>query len=279
MENPVEQSERFFVKDGLLMVRESFQPHWLQGKQTIYEVVRVNSGIPLFIEDHISRFEESCNLMGYQINTCKVLKDIELCITNSRTTEKNLKFSAVFNELASVPPIFLSYFIPTKYPSQSDYKKGVTIELIYACRPSPNAKVENKSLRQQANEIIESKGVYEVLLVNEKGEITEGSRSNFFAVKNNQVFTAPSSDVLNGITRKKVVEICENQAIQCSEIPIHIEQLTSFEAAFLTGTSPKVLPIRQIGPHFLKTNHPLVLLIGALYDSKIEEYIYLTKNK
>ncbi|HCY00083.1 MAG TPA: hypothetical protein DG754_08090 [Bacteroidales bacterium] len=93
---------------------------------------------------------------------------------------------------------------------------------------------------------------HEALLVNDEGFITEGSRSNFFAVINNTLVTPPSKDVLEGVTRKMVIALAKQNSIPFQERPIHKRELDSFDGVFITGTSPKVLPITQIGNHSFK---------------------------
>ena len=58
-------------------------------------------------------------------------------------------------------------------------------------------------IRERPVRLISDNKLYEVLLVDRNGRITEGSRSNVFFVKGNKFYTGPSAMVLVGITRKK----------------------------------------------------------------------------
>ena len=111
------------------------------------------------------------------------------------------------------PELFI-FFIPYLYPAPDMYRVGVEILSLNEVRNQPNAKITNLSLRTLADKIISDKNVYEVLLVNQEGFITEGSRSNIFFIKDKVVFTPPTSIVLPGITREKVLEICNNLGIE-----------------------------------------------------------------
>jgi len=87
---------------------------------------------------------------------------------------------------------------------------------------------------------------FEAILVNEDGTVSEGSRSNIFFVKGNKLVTSPDSAVLLGVTRNKVAEVCESNGIEVEKRIIKIDELESFDGAFITGTSNDVLPIKSI---------------------------------
>jgi branched-chain amino acid aminotransferase len=171
----------------------------------------------------------------------------------------------------------LAFFIPHSYPTTAMYENGVSMLSLIATRPDPTAKISNQTLRVRANQMIAENNIYEVLLVNEDGLITEGSRSNIFFVQNDQVVTSPENLVLAGITRNLIIQICRNENIPFAEKKITYPDLGSFSAAFITGTSPKVLPVNKIDDFRYHTGNPVVLKIMRKYDEIIEEY--LAKNK
>ena len=86
----------------------------------------------------------------------------------------------------------------------------------------------------------------EAILVRD-GLITEGTHTNFFAVKDETVFTAPKSRlILEGITRKVVLEFCEKFKIDYREEFINKDDLKSFEEFFITSTTKEITPVTSI---------------------------------
>jgi branched-chain amino acid aminotransferase len=245
MQNPIDIGEPFFLYNSSILPTNEFHIDLLKGKCNLYEVVRVVLGKPLFFEEHFQRLANSCDQLGLQFNREETWWMLTSFLRNNFVTEKNIRIVLNFNGNKSYN--LVAYFINSHYPSETDYQLGVATELLPIVRENPNVKAENLSLRRQADELIKSKGVFEVILVNSFGEITEGSRSNIFLVKGNVIFTSPLNQVLEGITRKKVVQLAYENSIECIEQPIRVEELYTFDAAFLTGTSPKVLPINRIG--------------------------------
>jgi branched-chain amino acid aminotransferase len=152
-------------------------------------------------------------------------------------------------------------------------ENGVVCGLLHTERNDPNAKVVQAGLRETADRMISEKRYYEVLLVNKKGEITEGSRSNVFFLKDGIFITSPSEDVLPGITRQKALEIISKTGMKVIMKSISIDELTDVDGAFLTGTSPKVLPIRKIGDYTLCVKFPEINQMVMAYDGLIEDYI------
>jgi len=150
---------------------------------------------------------------------------------------------------------------------------GVKVGLLNAVRPIPHAKVQNPGLRDRANRKISEKGFFEVLLVDSEGHITEGSRSNVFFIKNETLYSSPVEDILEGITRIKVMQLCQNAGIKVVESAIDSTTLDQFQAAFLTGTSPMILPICAIDNIIYKTDLPLLIKLRELYNQLIENYL------
>jgi D-alanine transaminase len=86
----------------------------------------------------------------------------------------------------------------------------------------------------------------EAILVR-NGLITEGTHTNFFAVKEDTVFTAPLSNlILDGITRKVVLELCHQLKIKVNEEHIHKNELKNYNEFFITSTTKEITPVVQI---------------------------------
>ena len=241
---------------------------------TIYEVIRVISGIPLFMERHIERLETSARLIGYSIDSISnnIRQSIAELIKANDNPEKNIRI-VVYNMENTVPDYSI-YFIHSSYPTPEQYETGVHGILLKEERSNPNAKVVNSGYKERVAAALADANAYEALLVNSKDEITEGSRSNVFFIKNNEVLTSPKGNVLIGITRVYVFEICRDLGIEIIEKPISVSMLREMDGVFITGTSPKILPISTIDDmSFNSARNPVIKTIMTSYNDRIEEYI------
>lgn len=165
------------------------------------------------------------------------------------------------------------YQIPHSYPPEEAYEQGVDTVTLRAMRENAEVKYINSNLRETTNAIIKEKNVYEVLLVDDDDCITEGSRSNVFFVQGDTLCTAPLPYVLPGTSRKRVLALCEKDHIPVIERKVNLRELSSFDAAFITGTSPLVLPIRRIDDQLFNPSHPLLKRVMDAYFQLLEHHI------
>ena len=240
----------------------------------LYEVIRIIEGIPVFLEDHLDRLYNSARLTNsVKIPGPNLLEEmIKNFITSQNKDTGNIKLSFSFSDPSSQPRCE-RIFLPHYYPTHEEYTNGVKVGLLQADRPIPHAKVRNSEIRDRANKAISDNCLFEVLLIDAEDNITEGSRSNVFFIKDETLYSAPSDRILLGITWIKTMELCKEARINVIEASIPAKTLKQFDAAFLTGTSPKLLPISSVGDIVYPTDLPLLIKLQKLYNQLIENYL------
>lgn len=229
---------------------------------SVYEVIRLTGGQPQFLPEHYQRLENSLGSIGMAAPfSCeKLAKSIRELAEEGGISDHNLKLEV------DVSGHSILYLAPTHYPSAEQYAGGVRTELFRGERKNPNIKMMDQALRDATNAAIKEHGLYEVILVDRDGNITEGSRSNVFFIKKGEVFTSPLHQVLPGVTRGKIIDIVRSRGITVHEIPLAAADIGSFDAAFISGTSPKVLPIASVDDTAYDVNHSLLRDIMRWYD-------------
>lgn len=236
----------------------------------MYEVIRMINGTPVFFYDHIERLKNSVSLQKREMATdTDGLRRYILKLTDSeKLKEVNLKI--VFNYSESSSDFFI-YFIEPIYPSENHYKTGVKGILFNAERKDPASKVINHKLRSDIYHKLILEGAYEALLVDHKNRITEGSRSNIFFIRDNTLFTAPEELILNGITRKYIIEICREKNIRVIFEPVNANETEQYDSVFMSGTSPMVLPFSSVNDCSFNVKIPLIAELRKLYIDKAQE--------
>jgi branched-chain amino acid aminotransferase len=264
---------KYQIVDNDLIETNSFDNRADVFTKTVYEVFRIVSGKPLFIEDHLLRLVNSLKIIN-----CNYKVDIEfikskiylLCQSNSVFFgNMELKVNYYVNQL----PELQIGFIPHIYPTPAQYIQGVELVSLQIERDNPQAKVKDTSARIKANELLAQTRVYEVLLVNHQGFITEGSRSNIFFIKGGKVYSAPDELILSGITRKHVIKLLQRINIELINEPFKIDQLALAEAVFLCGTSPGVIAVSKIDQLNFSTKHPLIQQIIYEFNQEVSGYL------
>lgn len=249
---------------------------------SIYEVLRVKEKIPLFIEEHIDRFFFSSKITGIKnLPSRELIKEIfnMLIKNNPDIKEGNIKLLLNFPKNNRLKPDLYCYYIPHYYPSEDEYASGVTAVLLKSERRHVHSKVVDKKFRSVITQKINNENAYEVLLVNREGFITEGSKSNFFMIQEDRIVTPPEKDVLRGITRKYILRICKEYGLNLEEGKIHHKEINKYESCFITGTSPGVLAIKNIGHVPFNRENKLLEIVSAKYQSLVDKYIKINKLK
>ncbi|MFC2137041.1 aminotransferase class IV [Bacteroidota bacterium] len=242
-----------------------------------YEVIRIIENIPLFFEDHYIRLLQSINLLGIHVELNKedILNPIKQLINENEIRNGNIKI--LVNNSETGRNIYC-YFIKHIYPSELDYINGVNTLYYKAERINPNAKSVLLNLRQSVDKEKLLKKVYEVILVDKNDFVTEGSRSNIFFIKDDIIYTPPLYQVLGGITRKYVFEICERKNIKLIETKIEKNSLNNYSSGFISGTSSKILPIKNINGIDYNSNNHLLHIIIKEYDKEINKNLNSNKD-
>ena len=258
-----------FILNGELQPTEIFNNSLVYEGDSIYEVIRIIRGRPVFFSDHMVRLQTSALLQGkVMLATIEDLrKDITVIMRTEKQKEINLKI--VFNYYKKEN--YLIYLINSVYPTADLYKKGVRGTLFYGERKDPESKVINHKLRSEIYNQLLIGSAYEAILVNKDNNITEGSRSNIFLIKGNRLFTAPDETILKGITRKQIISICRENDIELEFSLINADRINDFECVFMTGTSPGLLPFYCIDNSYFKVNHQLITVIHDLYLTRVKE--------
>ncbi|WP_396152249.1 aminotransferase class IV [Clostridium sp.] len=239
---------KYFIYNGEIKEADQYENIKPTGSKLLYEVIRIIDGKPLFLKEHIERLENSIGLTEQEITINKegLSKDILELVKVNKVYEGNIKL------ILDKENIYI-FFIKHSYPSEEMYKEGVKTILYFGERENPNAKVINNQFREKVNSEIKSNNAYEAILVDRNGYITEGSRSNIFMIKDEVVLTAPLKDVLPGITRMKIIEACNALILKVEEKPISYNEINTLKGLFISGTSPKVLPINSVGDIVIKS--------------------------
>ena len=267
-----------FKLNGDLQPAESFDNSLVYEGDSIYEVIRMVKGSPVFFHDHMERLATSVKLQRKEhlADVPALRRDIINLTRSDRKKESNLKIVFNYNNGSGN---YLVYFIEPIYPSEEQYKKGVKGILFFAERKDPESKVINHKLRSSIYHKLILEGGYEALLVNENNLITEGSRSNIFFLKGETLVTAPDNVILNGITRKYILEICRGNQIKVELACVNVEDIPEYDAVFMTGTSPMVLPFYCIDDKSFNVKLPLMERLRQLYMVRAEESIRLFRSE
>lgn len=238
--------------------------HYADG---VYEVFRTYNGKPFRFASHIKRLKYSLNELNICFNDLKEFEFISLNLAEMNKIlpedfsvyiqiTRGVQFPRKHNyENNLTPTVFVSVSKIKDNSEQLD--KGVKIILeedirwtrcdVKSVSILPSTLAKTKAVNQNAYEAI----------FHRDNKITEGSHTNFFAVKDSVVYTAPLSNfILEGITREVVIELCAENKIKVIEDYIRVDQLKGFDEFFITGTTTEITPVIRIADSIVGNGLP-----------------------
>ncbi|HTZ53924.1 MAG TPA: branched-chain amino acid transaminase [Candidatus Acidoferrum sp.] len=114
------------------------------------------------------------------------------------------------------------------------------------------------------------RGFDEAILLNDRGDVAEGTGENIFVVKNGRLRTNDASaDVLEGITQATVVELARDRGIGVEIGRVAPDELFSADEVFFTGTAAEVMPIVQIDECVLPSARPVTGELQRAYAQAV----------
>ena len=160
------------------------------------------------------------------------------------------------------------------YFSFEQRQKGLRLQMSRWRRPGPDmAPVHAKAsglymICTLSRHEAEAKGYDDALMLDYQGKVAEATGANIFFVKDGDLLTPPADCFLDGITRRTVMALARREGVNVVERKIELDELASFEQAFLTGTAAEVSPIREIGDFTFEVGE-LSTHLMRLYDNEV----------
>lgn len=222
----------------------------------IYEVIRLYEGVFYTLKEHMDRLYRSLNevritIPWTQAELTALLEELvqKNAFTNDgqvylQITRGSAPRNHVFPE--QVTPNVVAYVKEAARP-MTTMKQGVTAFLADDIRW---LRCDIKSLNLLpavlAKQAAKEQGGYEAIF-HRNGVVTECSSSNVYLVKDGTIYTHPATNlILNGITRQRVVAICEANQLPLVEKAFSVEEIAQADELFLTSTTSEVTPIISV---------------------------------
>jgi len=138
-----------------------------------------------------------------------------------------------------------------KVADPSIAQEGITLFTVTVRRPPPDTLDQRLNCHSKLHEVIAlvqaiEAGADEALMLDPTGAVATCNATNFFIIKNEEVWTSTGEYCLNGITRELVIEIARNNGMKAFEKPFSLTDVYSADEAFVTGTFGGLTPVIQV---------------------------------
>lgn len=160
----------------------------------------------------------------------------------------------------------------------TDWGEGVRLAVAPQARHATGRFAGTKVLSWGFNlallEEAQSRGFDEVILLNERGEVSECTSANIFAIWGDRVWTPPlDSGCLPGITREILLKEIRLPGIEVAERRLHVQELERADEVLITSTTRNLLPVLEIEGVPLRRRGGAGSLLRRAFEAYIEEYV------
>lgn len=224
-----------------------------------FDYLRIYEGTPLFIEDHLDRFENSARMLGIDMPMSRdelTQHVLELVEKNAQDTAGlQLFLTGGYSEDGFTPaePNLIILQNPLPQVPDTYYEKGASLISHEYLRDLPQAKTTNYMMAVVLGKKMREVGATDALYYH-GDSIHETTRSNFFLVTHEDTIITASDHILHGVTRKHVLQVARTHW-QVEERQVTWHDLNNAKEAFITSTTKGALPIVKIDDLVINTGH------------------------
>lgn len=244
----------------------------------IFETMRAYNGAIFALDRHLDRLLRSAQILGLNgmpgkdvlENACQKLLEIN----SLRDARVRLTVSGGIPN-SPKPTVLITATAYDGY-DKSLYEMGMSAITLpgYRISNSPVSSIKSVSYLSSimARRQAVAAGCNEAILINEQRNITEGSFTNIFAVKDKTILTAPVNDgLLPGITRDYVIDIAREEGFIVIEQSINLDGIYQMDELFLTNSLIEIMPLIKVDEKIIGNGRPgpITSNLMALYRMRL----------
>jgi branched-subunit amino acid aminotransferase/4-amino-4-deoxychorismate lyase len=237
----------------------------------LFELARVYGGQPFYLTDHLQRLADGAALLGMPLPAAvpELIALVKTVIARNAYPHSAIKLYLTAGECGQ--PSGLSYaacqdftlhfmifedVVTPQHPEApyglAAYQVGQRLKIVPYEREMSMLKTTNYLAGFYAARQIAGAAYDDILFTHRDGYITEATRSNFFCVLDG-VLVTPKRGMLDGITRRVVLQLAAALQLPTDQRDLFPADLTRATEAFTTGSVAELMPVRSIDDHALAT--------------------------
>jgi branched-chain amino acid aminotransferase len=253
----------------------------------IWEGIRLHHGQFAFLDRHLDRLAQAAATTAIEIPS-----RAELTAMLGSTIERNAMHDDVHVRLMITRG---DKSTPSQHPSNcvggpniviiAEHKRadpsitaeGISLFTATVRRPPPDTLDQRLNCHSKLHEVIAliqatGAGADEALMLDPTGAVATCNATNFFAVRNGELWTSTGHYNLHGITRAVVLEVARDHGVPTHEAPFSLTDVYGADEAFVTGTFGGLTPVREIDGRVIghDRGRPMTSQLAGWYREAIE---------
>lgn len=261
----------------------------------VWEGFRLHKGVLVFLKEHYDRLFQGAKTVGMDLGMSRD----EITSAIWKTLDANdmkdgvhvrLMFTRGIKKTPSQDPRLtvsgpnLVIIAEYKKADPESRNRGVTLFTSTIRRGSPDYLDPRLNCHSKIHEVqalvqaLEA-GADEALMLDINGFVSTCNATNFFMVKDGEVWTSTGQYCMNGITRGKVIEVCKEAGIPCYQKNFSLFDVYGADEAFVTGSFGGLTPVTEIDGRIITKTVPgeLTQRLQKLYEEAIEQGVKKVK--
>ncbi|WP_162339998.1 aminotransferase class IV [Cyclobacterium salsum] len=228
----------------------------------VWEAFRVHEGKLVFIEQHLDRLWQSAKVIGIDLPFSRgtlianVRKTLEVNDMHDHIHVRVMVTRGIKKTPSQDPRLTISgpnlvIIAEHKQAAAESKNQGIRLFTSTYRRGSPDYLDPRLNCHSKLHEVqalmqaIEA-GADEALMLDVNGFVSTCNATNFFMVKDGEVWTSTGQYCMNGITRSKVIALCEAKEVVCYQKNFSLFDVYGADEAFVTGTFGGLTPVVNI---------------------------------
>lgn len=236
---------------------EILEPGFLFG-WGVFEPLRIYDGKIVFLNEHLTRLKNSCKLLSLDLPEVDWEEKIEEALSVNKLKDAYLRLTVYKKRKDTGVIIYADDF---KYYASDAYSNGFTTVISAIRRNENDLSCRVKTISYLNNRLAwaeaQAKGKDEALMLNLKGNLAGGARSNLFVVKDGFATTPLLKEgAFCGITRSKVMKVLDEMGLKVKETVMKKNDLLKADEAFLTSALLEAMPLVSCDNHKIGSGLP-----------------------
>ena len=243
------------------------------GEMGIFESLRTYRGKIFRLEDHLKRFMESAQTAGLssRISLAALRQELKSALHAFMIQGPDPREDLFIRLSGWKGKTYV--FIGQRKHAEALYQEGIALKTSPVKRSLTNAvpaEVKTSAYHNAVLASLEPGTAYEWLFLDRSGFVTEVRIGNFFILKDGGLKTPSTQGILNGVTRRFVIECARQLEIPVQETLITRHEVYNADEAFLTNTSWEILPVRELDGRLIGRKIPglLTLKLHEIFKQK-----------
>ena len=257
----------------------------------VWEGLRLHCGVIVFLKEHLKRLYQGAKALDLNIgisseeitdrlyDTIKannMIDDVHIRLMVTR----GVKTTPYQDPRATHPGATIVIIPEYKVPSVSKLKDGIRLFTTHVRRGYPDVQDQKMNSHSKINCILAciqaaKAGADESLMLDPHGFVSTCNSTHFFIVTNGEVWTSTGDYCLGGITRSKIIELCQHNNIPVFQKNFSLFDVYGADECFITGTFAGITAVNEVDGRIIGkiSESPMITKLQQLYINMIKQQI------